>query len=314
MSLKSIVFAAIGLFAMVDVASAQLVFSEDWDDLNGASRWSAPIISLEVPALGFDGLVDYAFDYSALGAPSAPHSVGGSTIGLRLETNKTDSDGDEGEAVGVVPLSVLAAIPAGDFSLKVDAYSFVNTNDGTTEYTSVGVFNHGTAVPHRFGINNGDGLAWSYTGEDGSGNNSNIYRFINPPGTQTGFLDWEDIAPGSVPGINTCHPGVDCPGNTKLGPQNQWVEVEIKSVAGVVSFAVNGYVIDTFDNTSAALSGGTLLLSESDPFNSVSIPDASGYKTLTVFDNVRLSVIPEPGSALLMAFGIIGFVMNRRRS
>src|SRR6185295_17348772 len=131
----------------VNQASAVTVFSENWDDLNGATRWSAPIIADENPSLGFDGLVDYKFDYSQLGAPPAPHSVGGTTIGLRLETNKTDNgdpNQDQGEAVGVVPLSALANIPAGDFSLKVDAYSYVNTvADGTTEYTTLGVFNHG---------------------------------------------------------------------------------------------------------------------------------------------------------------------------
>src|SRR5262245_7848978 len=120
MKSRAMVIALGALALLTRPAAGQLVFSENWDDLNGAARWSAPITVLETPPLGWDGLVDYAFDYSALGAPSAPHSTGGTTIGLRLESNKTDSPGDEGESVGVIPLSALAAIPAGDFSLKVD--------------------------------------------------------------------------------------------------------------------------------------------------------------------------------------------------
>ncbi len=46
--------------------------------------------------------------------------------------------------------------------------------------------------------------------------------------------------------------------------------------AGTVEFAVNGFVIDTYDNTGETFTGGTLLLGESDPFNSVNVDNASG--------------------------------------
>jgi PEP-CTERM motif len=42
------------------------------------------------------------------------------------------------------------------------------------------------------------------------------------------------------------------------------------------------------------------------------LPDASGYKTLTVFDNIRLTVVPEPGSMLLLVLGMIGIGWKRR--
>lgn len=62
--------------------SAQVIFTETFDDGAAAGRWSAPIIEAENGA--FDGAVDFAFDYSSLGVPAAPGGDG-STIGLFME-------------------------------------------------------------------------------------------------------------------------------------------------------------------------------------------------------------------------------------
>ena len=64
-------------------AQAQF-FSEDFDDGNGASRWSAPVVDSEAGV--FDGTVDFGFDYGALGIPAAPG--GGGTVGLFMEANR----------------------------------------------------------------------------------------------------------------------------------------------------------------------------------------------------------------------------------
>ncbi len=272
-------------------------FFEDWDDLNGASRWSAPIVALEDPNIAFDGNVNYAFDYSIIGASSAPNSTGGTTIGVSMESNRTDqcpadpncTDSDEGEGLGIVPLSSLGQIPSGDFRLTTDAYLFWNGESGSTEYTTIGVFSGGTAVPVRFGIDSGDGLAWSMDSEAGS--TTDLYRFENPPGSENGLGGWEDIPFGSIPGFNTGTPGVDFPANQFAGPANRWIELEVESVGGTVTFSVNGYQIDSFDNSTGQFSGGSLMIGHSDPFNSVNPPDANGNLNMAVFDNIRLESI-----------------------
>ena len=296
-------------------ASAQvIVFSEDWDDGSGSTRWSAPIVAQEDPGIAFDGNVDYAFDYSTIGAPSAPGSSGGSTIGVAFGTNLTDqcptdpncTDSDEGEGVGIVPLAGLADIPVGvDFTLKADAYLYWDFQSGSTEYATIGAFSGGTASPLRFGLDNGDGLAWQVDSDGDSG--TDILRYEGPGIAETGLGGYETIPNGSIPGVETCDPGVDCPGTTPLGPQNKWVELAITNVGGMVSFSMNGYVIDTYDNTGGTFSGGTLLIGGSDPFNSVN----SG--NLQVFDNVVLDVVPEPATGMLLLLGSIGVVAARRR-
>lgn len=315
--MKKIVTVSLISACLASVATAQ--FFEDWDDGNGSSRWSAPIVALEDPGIAFDGGVDYAFDYSTIGIPSAPNSTGGTTIGAAMEANTTDQcpddpacvDSDEGEGVGIVPLSSLGNIPSGDFSLRTDAYMFWNGGSGSTEYLSIGVFNQGSAVPLRFDLDNGDGLAWSFDGEGGSG--TDILRFENPPGVETGLGGWEDIPFGTIPGFNTGTPGVDFPGNQFAGPANRWIEVGIDSTGGMVSLLVNGVVIDTFDNSAGTLVGGSLMLGMSDPFNSVNVDDVNGASNLVIFDNVSLTAVPEPTAGLLSLFAALGVLALRRR-
>lgn len=277
-------------------------FFEDWDDGSGAARWSAPIVAQEDFGIAFDGIVDYAFDYSAIGAPSAPKSQGGTTIGVSMQTNLTDQcpadanciDSDEGESVGIVPLSGLADIPTGDFLLTADMYLYWNGQSGSTEYGTMGVFSRGLATPLRFNLDNGDGLAWSVDSEGDSG--ADILRFENPPGTEIDLGGYEDIPDGSIPGVGT---GTAL----QIGPFNQWVELAIASSGGIVSFSMNGYTINTFDNTGGQFSGGTLLIGQSDPFNSVN-PGGVGASNMAVFDNISL-VVPEPGSLLLLGLSIL---------
>ncbi len=284
-------------------ASAQL-FSEDWDDGAGAGRWSAPIVALECAACGFDGNVDYAFNYASIGAPPAPGTAGGTTIGIMMETNTTVNRNEagaavfQGEGVGVVPLGF--NLPAGDFVLTSDVYMFWNGGGGSTEYAGLGAFSGGTATPVRFNIDNGDGLAWQADTDGDSG--VDLYRYEGAPNNlETPLGGYEDIPNGSIPNVVT--------GPSKIGPFNQWIELKIESIASQVSFSMNGFVIDTFDNSGGAFSGGTVLLNQSDPFDSVNADDIFGFSNVTVFDNVV--VTPEPASMALLGLG--GLAMLRRR-
>lgn len=261
-------------------ASSQILFHEEWEDANGAARWSAPIVASETGS--FDGAVDYAFDYSTLGAPSAPNTFGGATLGLFLRANVTDQRFvDQGEAVGVTPLDF--TLPDTDFRLTADNYLHVAGTPGTTEYATLGVHHGGSAnVPNRFGLNQGDGVAWQ-ANSDGLPSDD-LLRFESAGGVEASLGGYEAIADGSIPGVPT---GAASP----LGPKNQWIELSITSVAGAVEFAMNGYVFDTFDNATGVYTAGTLLLGVSDPFSSVNNGDPSNG---VVFDNVIVTSITPP--------------------
>jgi hypothetical protein len=152
-------------------------------------------------------------------------------------------------------------------------------------------------------------LAWSFDGDGDSA--TDILRFENPPGVETGLGGWEDIPFGTIPGFNTGVPGIDFPANQFAGPANRWIEVEIESVAGLVSLKVNGVAIDTFDNTGGQFTSGSLMIGQSDPFNSVNPPDMNGNTNLVVFDNIRL--VPEPGALTLLLMSVFGWMALGRR-
>lgn len=310
--------AAAMVFAVTQ-AHAQILFSDDFDDGAAAARWTAPIDSQEsAPA---DWTVDYAFDYSAvinakgpnigLPIPSAPNSVGGSTTGIYMTANNTDQcpglacdpidDVNEGESVGIVSLFDL---PAGqNYKVTADVYSFWNGNGGSTEYAAFGV-NHdrSDAVPFRFGLDDGSGLAWQADTDGDSG--TDIIKFDSSSG-QTGLGGWEDIPDGTVPGVSTGAAG-------EIGLfTGGWVEFEITVANGVSRFSINGAEIDTNSNP---FSGGGVLLSHADPFNSVN--DAciacGGFTNGTIWDNVVVMVIPEPSTVMLGCLGLAALGLRRR--
>ncbi|MEN0110506.1 MAG: hypothetical protein AAF805_07250 [Planctomycetota bacterium] len=264
-------------------ASAQTLFTENWDDGQGATRWSGPLVTLETPSLGWDGAVDYAFDYSVLGAPPAPGSLGGSTTGVFLESNTTDQTlGDEGESVGVVPLGF--DLPDTNYVLTAQVYLFWNLETaGSTEYATLGVHHQRSAnIPTTFGINDGDGIAWQVD-SDGDGGSRGVMRFESPGPGETRVATYSDFPDGTIPGVPTG-------GLSPVGPFNQWVELSITSEAGEIEFAMNGYVFETYTNA-GAFTGGTLLLAHSDPFNSVSPDNGAGLSNGVVFDNVTVTAV-----------------------
>ena len=199
--------------------------------------------------------------------------------------NITDHEGDEGESVGIVPISG-GDMPAGDWRLSADVYMYVDGNSGSTEYAGMSVFSAGNAVPLRFSLDPGDGLSWQTSGEGGS--TSDLFRFENPGAGETSLGQFEDTGIALL--------------------QNRWSALEIASMGGMVSFYIDGNLIDTFDNTGNAFSGGTFGIHYSDPFNS------SNSGQVGVFDNIRLTanVIPEPGTLALFGFGAFALLVRRR--
>lgn len=313
--------------------SQAATFSENFDDGNAFIRWSSPTVDSDIGT--FDGTVNYAFDYGALGVPAAPG--GGDTLGLFFEANKTDDvTGDEGEAIAVQ--SLLATMPAGDFKLSMDVYYIVDNNaGGTTEFGIFGVYTSGANdpgdasilddVPFDFSVSNGDGLAWDATGEGGATNDFNRYEDAGnaDAGTQTSLGGYDDIPEGSIPGVSTGDGSAD---PFSFGPANRWVDVSIESNGGIVSFLMNGFEIDSFDNTAGTFSGGSIMLGYADYFNSTANPALGtdpfpSIAQAIIYDNVVLEevidpngLVPEPTTGLLVGLfsAILAVTSGRKRA
>lgn len=172
------------------------------------------------------------------------------------------------------------------------------------------MLSNGTAVPLRFNLDQGDGLAWQFDSDGDS--STDMLRFENPPPLETGLGGYEGLECDSIPNVNVGPDDGTCyPGNAIVGPANQWVAMEIESIGGIVSVKMNGTTIDSFDNTAPQFSGGTLLIGQSDPFNSVNFDDANGNSNVVVWDNIVLEV-PEPSGLGLLLVSLIALAARRR--
>lgn len=327
--------ALVAALATAAPALAQVTFVEDFDDGMASTRWSAPIVDAESGS--FDGTVDYAFDYGAIGLPSAPGS-GGSTTGILFEVNRTDSGvSGQGEAVGVIPSIAAADLPSGPYRLSVQAYFNVESqNAGTTEYGIFGV--HTAAVnapgdeginddlPFDLGVSNGNGLAWHVSGDGGALND--FHRFEDPgnlnAGSQTGLGGFDALPEGTIPGLTSI---------IGDGPRGTWVDIAIERDGNNARFIINGYVVDTIYNADD-FSDGSILIGYYDLFDSVGVttyevgPDPTpfddtdgpfgdaipGFAHFLVLDNVMIeTIIPEPASAALSVVALLGLAARRRR-
>ena len=333
--------AACAALAFASMANAQVVYTEDFNDGVAAGRWSAPIVDSELAtAPFFDGTVDYAFDYGAVGLPEAPNSTGTDGIGMFMEVNTTDQGSvDEGEAVGVIASGL--TLPAGSFTMSLDVYWNVEGgNSGSTEYGIFGIHTGPVNAPgdaainddvplNTFGLSNGNGLSWEINGDAGA-STRDIMRNEDPGNADTGERTivgtFDDIDAGAIPGVST-GPNAD-------GPQGAWVELEISRIGIVYSITMNGFELDSFRDFDGDFDGGSIMLGYNDPFNSVGFrdrpplpdpfpdppppgpfgDDIEGPAHFILFDNVVItSVAPEPASALLVALGGLGLAARRRR-
>ncbi|MEM9352536.1 MAG: PEP-CTERM sorting domain-containing protein [Planctomycetota bacterium] len=281
-------------------ASAVTLYTEDFDDGNAASRW-------DVTTGGGPSDVDFAFDYSTIGLASPTGDP--DTIGVWFNPNiGTDPANDSGGADSGIVATPDALDVTGDYRLTFYyASSFDPGDGGSTEGPAFGINatpGGATAAPIGNDGNATDGVGYHFSVDQfGGGGFASVGKFIG--GTQERLYDnygLDDPDDGAA--------DLD-PANFPLGwdfdgpPQDIWQEIAISQLGGVVTFRVNGTVLDSFDN-SAGDTAGAIFLGAVDSFGSV----GDHYH---IFDDVVVETIPEPTSVTLVGLGLIGLVARRKR-
>ncbi|MEZ6037026.1 MAG: hypothetical protein R3F29_06065 [Planctomycetota bacterium] len=260
-----------------------------------------------------DAAATFAFDYSALGIPSAPSTTDGSTLGLKLEANLASV------AAHAITLHTLVTM-TGTYVVKFDAW--INANGpfpgggaGSTEYLTCGVGGDGSTV-NRGGATGVGG----WFAADGEGGSTRDYRGYKNAGEQ--FAESGQFAAGlsSVSGgaHNNSDPyyaafgGVDVgalPQGSLFAQQNgttavgsfgfAWHQIEMRVVANggtggatSVGWYIDGLRVATLDAGigSTFSTDGSVTLGYMDIFTSVSDNSALSFGLI---DNLVIGTLAQ---------------------
>ncbi|MCI0333870.1 MAG: hypothetical protein L0228_11685 [Planctomycetes bacterium] len=279
-----------------------------------------------------DHRVIFGYDYGTpvatpVAIPSAPNSMGGTTKGLYITTNKNNANSNTRTAVNVYPVDGLN-VPlsfSGNFSLKFDLWQNWGAGAGATataELSLYGINHSGNAANIYFSSvpTTSDGLFYSQSANgrvpatDAGARDFGVHQgagatyaalktsgFISQLGPNFDNLD---------PGYSAFFPARPAFPNIEAGGAGErWNEVEVRQENGVISQYLNGTLITRYTNTTA-YTAGDIMLGYWDYVATVGQPDH-----YAIFDNIRV-VIPEPSALALggIAAAVLGAFVRRRKS
>jgi hypothetical protein len=272
---------------------------------------------------------DFFFDYSTVGIPPAPNSGPLGTHGVKLQANQSSAVFG-GMSVSPTGLNIAAT----DYKLSFDWWANFNGpfpvgGSGSTQLSTFGVGTSGTTAQWPGGTQ--DSIWFGGTGD---GNSSSDWRAYSPTAA-TSYAAPSGVyaaGTGTAPDArNHLHPyyasfgNVAAPaaqlalypqqtGNTLEGSAGmEWHEVVIEKSGANVTWTVDGVLIATVPAADDTVAGGAnFFLGHSDT-NGTSSTDVNDVNLLfTLIDNVRVTV-PEPGSMVMFALGLVTLVATRRR-
>src|SRR5262249_11743884 len=162
-------------------ATAQVLFADNFDT-TPRSAWNVNV------AANNPGNSDatFGFDYSTLGIPPAPHTVGGTTIGVKLEANFTQIPAASGPRIasGVTSSPILSTPLPPNYRLQFDVWENFNgpldgSGTGSTQHSGAGIGTDGT-TPQYPGTSV-QGVTFAASGDGGAAQD---YRAYNKSTTQ----------------------------------------------------------------------------------------------------------------------------------
>jgi hypothetical protein len=325
--------------AIPSIASAAPIYLETFD-VDNTAGW---VVNKSTGANANDpgSSANFFFDYSTVGIPSAPNSVGGTTRGMRLSANRS---GGIFSGLSASPLVSPLTGVVGDYVVKYDHWMNFNGpfpagGSGSTQAGGAGIGTAGTSSQWAGGTQ--DSVHFSLTGD---GNSSVDYRAYSSAAA-TGYVPASGVfaaGTGTSPDSrNNSHPYYTAPfpgttapaaqaalfpqqsGTTIVGGAGmRWLDGEIRVEAGKAKWSLNGTLIATVDLSTVTLGGNNILFNyfdtnatsttENTPIGTTGI--SGGDLLFGIVDNVRIEAIPEPASLSLLALASLGTLTRRRRA
>ncbi len=320
-------------------AFGAILYSENFDVDNTANWTFNSSAAADLAADNANNEASFFFDYSTVGIPPAPG--GGTTRGLKMEANVNDGTG---AFIGASASPTGLSLPS-EYILRAHVWQnangattppgFPGGGTGSTQVTNMTV--GATGAANEFPGGTLTGVQGGATGEGGSGVDWRVYSGSMPDGP--GAVISPSLHPGVYAAGNTAadqnntdaYYAVPFPGKvppaaqTALFPQQNgttqtgtagfaWHEWEMVKTATEVTWRINGTLIATLPASLYPANFATnpnIALGHMDI--NTTTTDAAGRPLLFgLFDNVTITDIPEPASAMLMLLGLFAAFGVRR--
>src|SRR5438552_924963 len=316
---------ALLLCALAPVSRATPLYADTFD-IDDSAAWNvnkgvinSSNVNVTLPSSDSSSSAQFGYDYSALGIPAAPHTLDGSTRGLRLRSNLGPAASVNGAtsrtaAVSVSPTAQSFTAP---FKLTVDVWgnyvggtSLNPSGSNATECMSVGIRTAGTTPTYSF---NPNGALMFATVRDGGTTNTDYRAYTNAgnaaaasgwyqAGTAAASLDngnayYSFLGTHSAPAFQQTTYPTEQTGTTPNGTVSfAWHTMTILDDGTNATWSIDGTPIAVVPLSAATLSGGDILLGSFDTNNGSSAGDGIELN-FDLFDNLVVeAVVPEPAS------------------
>lgn len=337
-AMRWIVMKRLSLFALIGVlpvaASAQS-FSESFD-VNNTSLWKFnSSIAGDLASDNTGGEANFFFDYGKVGIPSAPHSTGGTTIGLKLESNVNTAAGSTTGVFSGVSVSPIGKTFSGDYTLSFDAWQnftgpLPGGGSGTTQALLGGVGSaEGTA---QFPGGTFNGVGFAATADGGSSQDYRAYTAPGAPvavstgayaaGTSSDAMNssnaYYSAFQGTVPQAQTDYALNSLSFSAQSGTTSAgvlgfaWHTWSIGVSGTTVTWSVDGKLIATVANANPA--GTDIFLGQFDTNGSASNQTVSRQLNFGLIDNVKVTPVPEPASMVALGMGALAMLRRRKKA